>query len=190
MATMGSLEIGCRARETRKNKKLTLESVAKSTGMSKGHLSRFERGEKSLSLASLIRLCEELNVSVGELCAAPSLKQVKDKLHVVTVAQRKFLDNDGQAPASNYCVLSKADNAHRHHSILIRLAKNQPASEPAHHGGREILFVVSGCICLTIDGAAQILEQGSYAEFDGHRPHQLESMEEQSQVLITILSTK
>ncbi len=45
----------------------TLDQLAEVTGLSKGHLSRFERGEKSLSVAALMRLAQALGTSVSFL---------------------------------------------------------------------------------------------------------------------------
>ena len=58
---------GAQAKSQRMRRKMTLGEVAELSGLSKGHISRFERGEKSLSIAALMRLSQALNTSVATL---------------------------------------------------------------------------------------------------------------------------
>lgn len=48
---------------------LTLEEVAKATGVSKGTLSRWERGQLKMSVNHLIALCKTLDVTPAEILA-------------------------------------------------------------------------------------------------------------------------
>ena len=76
---------GLLARSFRRQRSITLEQLATETGLSKGHLSRFERGEKSLSIAALMRLSKALHTSVSALLGE---RAGEDLLHVVRTGER------------------------------------------------------------------------------------------------------
>jgi len=54
-------------REIRKERKMTLDTLSKLTGMSKGHLSRIERKETEPTITSLARIALALNVDITKL---------------------------------------------------------------------------------------------------------------------------
>lgn len=59
--------IGARLREARRREGLSLSELATRTGLTKGFLSQVERDLASASVGSLMRLCEALRISAGEL---------------------------------------------------------------------------------------------------------------------------
>lgn len=54
-------------REIRKERKMTLDTLSKLTGMSKGHLSRIERKETDPTITSLARIALALNIDITKL---------------------------------------------------------------------------------------------------------------------------
>lgn len=59
--------IGARLKEARKKKRLTLDALAETCGVTKGYLSKLERDQVNASVASLVRVCAALDVPVGSL---------------------------------------------------------------------------------------------------------------------------
>lgn len=59
--------IGPRLRRARHHQGLTLEQIAKATGLSKSFLSQLERDGTSASVASLFKICRFLRISVASL---------------------------------------------------------------------------------------------------------------------------
>lgn len=59
--------IGSRIKERRKQKKLTLKQVEQFTGISNGNLSEIERGIKTPSVSSLIKITAALECSADDL---------------------------------------------------------------------------------------------------------------------------
>ncbi|MDI2882290.1 helix-turn-helix transcriptional regulator [Clostridioides difficile] len=57
------IEIGNRLKKQRKKLDLTLEDIANLTGLSKGYISNIEKGIKSPSLLTFIKLIDVLNIS-------------------------------------------------------------------------------------------------------------------------------
>jgi quercetin dioxygenase-like cupin family protein/DNA-binding XRE family transcriptional regulator len=61
--------IGRRLRQAREAQRLTLAELAESCGLTKGFLSKIERDQATPSVASLLRMCDALELSIGELFA-------------------------------------------------------------------------------------------------------------------------
>ncbi|KJV00214.1 MAG: XRE family transcriptional regulator [Rhodococcus sp.] len=59
--------IGARLKEARLKKRLTLDALAYTCGVTKGYLSKLERDQVNASVASLVRVCAALDVPVGSL---------------------------------------------------------------------------------------------------------------------------
>jgi len=63
----GGPRIGAQLRAVRLASRRSMAEVAVQSGLTKGFLSKLERDLTSVSVASLIRLCDTLNISVGSL---------------------------------------------------------------------------------------------------------------------------
>ncbi|HSX66448.1 helix-turn-helix transcriptional regulator, partial [Nocardioides sp.] len=66
------VEIGAQLKAARLARRMTLAEVAEAAGITKGFLSKIERDQATASVASLMRICETLGISVGDLFSAPS----------------------------------------------------------------------------------------------------------------------
>jgi transcriptional regulator with XRE-family HTH domain len=82
--TLGSL-----LRRYRKEKKLTLKTVAEKSGVSEGFMSQVENNVKSPSLDTLMNICEAMDVNVGDL-----LNQFKNQERMVVITRRDWEDVD------------------------------------------------------------------------------------------------
>ena len=65
-----SPRIGAQLRAARHASRMSMAEVAEKSGLTKGFLSKLERDLTSVSVASLIRLCDTLGISVGSLFRA------------------------------------------------------------------------------------------------------------------------
>jgi transcriptional regulator with XRE-family HTH domain len=61
------MNLGTILRRSRKDKKLTLRAVADRAGLSEGFMSQVENNVKSPSVDTLIKICDALDVNVGDL---------------------------------------------------------------------------------------------------------------------------
>ena len=80
--------VGENIRTARKNKDLTIETLSELAGISESFLGTVERGESSISLETLISLCETLGVSADSLIMdgkeiSPSPSDKRDTLFTV-----------------------------------------------------------------------------------------------------------
>src|SRR5579875_2081651 len=63
----GSRRIGAQLRAARLAARMSMAEVAGQSGLTKGFLSKLERDLANVSVASLLRLCDALGISVGAL---------------------------------------------------------------------------------------------------------------------------
>jgi transcriptional regulator with XRE-family HTH domain len=66
------VRIGAHIRQSRQQRGMTILELADASGLTKGHLSQVERDLTSVSVASLVRICEALDISVGSLFDKPA----------------------------------------------------------------------------------------------------------------------
>lgn len=71
-AVKGEQSAGPRLRALRLGRGMSLAAVAAEAGVTKGFLSLAERGKSRLSVPTLLRICEVLDVQLGELFEYPS----------------------------------------------------------------------------------------------------------------------
>ena len=72
--------IGERIKIIRKSKKFTREKLSELTGLSVDFLGRVERGERSLSIPSLLNISESLSIRVSEIIEINLKESNKDSI--------------------------------------------------------------------------------------------------------------
>lgn len=65
------IQIGPRLRHAREQRGLTLAQVAEFAGLTKGFISQIERDKTTVSVASLMAICDALNIQMSTLFAPP-----------------------------------------------------------------------------------------------------------------------
>ncbi len=158
-----SLQIGALLRDRRRALGLTLSEVATATGLTKGFLSDVERDRTSPSVASLVGLCEVLNLPVGDLFA-PTRKAL------VRAGERTPIRFGGTGVSDHLLTPGRG--------MLLQAIWSQ--IEPGGSGGDELyalraeeefVLVLAGELALTIEGETFVLAPGDAMTFDPRRRH-------------------
>lgn len=172
---------GALVRAMRRRRGLTLDELADQSGMSKGHLSRFERGQKTVSLAGLMRVAQALHTSTASLLGEQVDRSV---MHVVRAEGRHFSkDNDG---GYEYAPLSRVSGSDAPTALLLHLSTDSYVGEAAFHSGDEIFYVLSGAIEIELADQSLILREGDFAQFPGLVKHRIRSIGSEAKVLIVV----
>jgi transcriptional regulator with XRE-family HTH domain len=165
--THNEVRIGARLRAARKANGFTLDQMAAASGLTKGFLSRLERDETSLSVASLFTLCEVMSIDVGSLFSAPEVALVRrDTAPAInlggTGVSERLMTPRGQA----------------------RVQLVHTTAEPGATGGAElytincdleVLYVLNGSVDLVFSDRRQRLTAGDALTFPGGEPHTWEN---------------
>jgi transcriptional regulator with XRE-family HTH domain len=91
------MNIGSRIREVRKLKNVKLVDLARLAGISRVYLSDIERGVKVPPLPTLDRICQALEITLGDFFAderpdlAPDLRRLLETAKKLTPEQREHL---------------------------------------------------------------------------------------------------
>ena len=157
------LAIGSRIRAARQAQQLTINDVARVTGLTKGFLSRIERDMTSPSVSSLITVCDVLSISVGSLFEESDVQFVP--------AGEGARVNLGGVGTEERLLSPRKES---------RVQVIRSVTEPGGHGGEELyalaadvdfLHVLSGTIAVRFSDQSWRLEAGDSLTFNGHEPH-------------------
>lgn len=161
--TSDGARIGARLRAARQANGYTLDQLAAASGLTKGFLSRVERDETSLSVTSLITLCEVMSIEVGSLFSAPEVDLVSHET----------------APAINLGGSGVVERLMTPRG-QSRVQLVRSSAEPGASGGTdlytincavEVLYVLEGTIDLVFADHREQLTTGTAATFPGGEPH-------------------
>jgi transcriptional regulator with XRE-family HTH domain len=165
--TADGARLGARLRAARKAHGYTLDQLATAAGLTKGFLSRVERDETSLSVASLITLCEVISINPGSLFSAPDVELVRRD----------------SAPAINLGGTGVSEK--------LMTPRGQPRvqvvhtnAEPGATGGPdlytinceiEVAYVIKGTVDLVFADRRERLTAGDALTLRGSEPHTWEN---------------
>jgi len=155
--------IGAQLRAARLAARMSIAEVAEQAGLTKGFVSKLERDLANVSVASLIRLCDALGVSVGSLFQAPKGEVVRhDARPPINFGGRKMTE---------YLLTPSGEK--RVQAILSDIepgggSGKEPYPLPADV---EFVFILAGQLEVTVAGEQITLEQGDAFTFPANMEH-------------------
>ena len=154
---MDDARVGAQLRAARLAARKSMAEVAEEAGLTKGFLSKLERDLANVSVASLIRLCDALGVSVGSLFQ-PS------KGEVVRAGERPTISFGGKG-MSEYLLTPAHER--RMQAILSDIAPGGGSGDEQYAlpADVELVFIMAGRLEITIDEERVILEEGDAFTF-------------------------
>jgi transcriptional regulator with XRE-family HTH domain len=154
--------VGPRLRRVRQQRRLTIEQLAKATGLTKGFLSQVERDRANVSVASLLRICDVLGVRVGELFD-------EDQLGLVSAGERLALHFGGTGVRDFLLTPRSNRRIQVIHSTVAPGGNNEEEGEPAYRtiSDAQFIHVTKGEFEITLDGEVFRLRAGDSLTFTG-----------------------
>jgi len=170
---IGAAELGRRVadnlRQRRKARGLSLDDLARSSGVSRAALSQIETSKSNPTVGVLWKIAVGLGVPFAELIGAPRSGAAilrKGDAQVLRSADGRF-ESRPLAPAGASPVVELYE---------LRLsARSTHASEAHAPGTHEVLVVLTGQIRLHVDGEVFELGTGDSIAFAADRPHGYEN---------------
>ncbi|POA33911.1 MULTISPECIES: helix-turn-helix domain-containing protein [unclassified Pseudomonas] len=142
---------------------LSQTALAEKSGVSRRMLVAIEAGEKNVSLTTLDRVAEALEVAFSDLIQAP---EVRDPSRINELAWA------GLIPGSKAVLLAKANASREVELWEWRLEPGEEyVSEPDADGWSEQLYVFEGSLTLVLGDEERILATGEFVSFASNRPH-------------------
>lgn len=177
--------IARRIREKRKELDMTLEELAKETGLSKGHLSQIENGVKVPPISTLSKIAFSLQTSVGALVTGETPEVRSSKIEIGRVENRSPINNTEASPKSVYesFGFKKQDRVMR--SCIVTMSDEFP-SKPTMHSGQEFVFSLEGFHEFYYDGQIYKINPGDTYYFDSNCPHMGRSLSEKPSKILVV----
>ncbi|MED7668985.1 helix-turn-helix domain-containing protein [Pseudomonas moraviensis subsp. stanleyae] len=138
-------------------------ALAEKSGVSRRMLVAIEAGEKNVSLTTLDRVAEALDVAFSDLIQAPD---ARDPSRINEIAWA------GTIPGSRAVLLSKASatRAVEQWEWCLEPGEIYP-SQPDADGWSEQIYVFEGCLTLMLDDQPQHINKGEFFMFASNQPH-------------------
>lgn len=158
-------DIGEKIKQLRKSKKRTLKEVSEQMNLSISFLSQVERLKCSLTLESLKKISDALNVN-------PSYFFSDYDEPTQSMVIRGF-DNDLDTAMNQFIYKDLSGNKNNlgFNPILIVLNPNENKGNPFSHIGNEFLYVLEGELTVLIDNDEFFLNANDSIIIDANHPH-------------------
>jgi transcriptional regulator with XRE-family HTH domain len=166
-------------RAVRKQRGLTLEQLAKQTGLTKSYLSKIERRQSTPSIAVALKVARALEVDVGRLF---SDEAAQEKITV----DRAPADADGE----RYRVLASALLGKSMSPFVVRPTENLADDPHPEHAGQEFVFVHAGSVELDYGDQTIALGTGDSAYFDASVSHKIRAVGAERTEVVVVAQTE
>jgi transcriptional regulator with XRE-family HTH domain len=162
-------EIGLRIRKFRVANRVGMNILAKRAGISKGFLSKIERGERAPAIATLIRISTALNTRISSLLESDGEPR---RISIVRSKERQTALHYASEFGYKYSALVHSmDSNHMEPFVITYPRKPKRRGPGLQHPGEEFLMVMKGKIVLTLQGKEYHLGRGDAVYFDSSIPH-------------------
>ncbi|MDM4141297.1 MULTISPECIES: XRE family transcriptional regulator [Mycobacterium] len=160
-------------RPVRRQRGLTLEQLARQTGLTKSYLSKIERGQSTPSIAVALKVARALDVDVGRLFSAG-------------VAQEKItVDRADTGDGARYRVLAPSLLGKSMSPFVVHPTEHLADDPHPEHAGQEFMFVHAGTVELDYGDQTFTLGPGDSAYFDASVSHKIRAVgAERAQVVV------
>ncbi|MFF9675906.1 helix-turn-helix domain-containing protein [Streptomyces eurythermus] len=155
---------GAQLRKIRLDRGLSLTEVAQRAEVTKGFLSQLERGLTSVSVPTLLRVCEVLGIGVGELFAYPDEQ-------VVDGGNRIGMGGEGVA---EYLLTPVGATAFQ---VFRSVIEPGGGTGGPYRLDTATIFAMglSGSTRLIVGGETRMLSEGASTSFSGQTLHQFDN---------------
>ncbi|HDR16064.1 MAG TPA: XRE family transcriptional regulator [Desulfobacteraceae bacterium] len=177
-------QVGLAIKALRKERSLTIQSLANRSGLSKGYLSRVERGLKIPPVSTCSRIAQALGVQLSDLFTMEESSQ--DIVHVKP-EQRKIISREGNSIGYYYEAMAHPFVHKLMEPFLLTFTPQPSSTHMFTHDGEEMIYVLQGRIRFLHGDQHFIAEEGDTLYFDATIPHRGECVgEKEAKVLIVM----
>ncbi len=160
--------VGHQIRDLRKAKRMTLAALAEHIGRSVGYVSQVERGLSEVSIPTLTRIAEALEVQIAWFFQQGEPAAAEEREFIVRTANRRRLRYTGTGVTEE--LLSPGLQG----ESLMVLTRTEPGADGGEPVARDVEqsgFVSRGAVELCIDGQWHRLAEGDSFRLPRGTPH-------------------
>ena len=157
-----------RLKDARRDKRLSLDAVAKLSGVSRSMVSQIERGESSPTISTLWNLTKALQVDFAGLLEDDQ----ESRVEVLRSGDVPAIDNHGTGCSIR--ILSPPEEAGRHEVYDLQFKQDGVLDSLPHaQGAREHLTVIAGHLTVTSGDAVEQLSNGDTGRYAADVAHKI-----------------
>lgn len=161
-----------RLKDARRSQGLSLDAVAKLSGVSRSMVSQIERGESSPTIATLWNLTRALQVDFAGLLEEGTRA---DKIEVLRASDVPTIEARGTG--CTILILSPPEEAGRHEVYELRFSEGGVLDSQAHtRGAREHLTVTQGTLEVISGDSVEKIHAGDTARYAADLPHKISAI--------------
>ena len=159
------IDFGVRVRLERKRIGLTIEDLAKRSGVSTAALSKIERGERNPTLQNALKIAEGFGITLSDLL-------VNEKIPSVIII-RKDQGQNLMDPESGISRESLFPSFHGNEFVRYKIepGKETGKFKPHPPGTREVFIVITGSLVIEAGAQHIKLSAGDIANISGDQTH-------------------
>jgi len=172
-----TLTLGQKLRDLRKQKKLSLQTVAQASGLAIGTLSRLERDQGQTKMPTYQKLCEVYGITLSELCQDVQLykengksAEVASPVAPTSPSVQRFAYNE---KATAILLAQQVMDNPMLPQMVILQPGGKTHQEQTRPGCFKWLFVLEGKIEVKVGSSTTLLKRYDTLMFKAHVPHQL-----------------
>ena len=182
------LDIGSVIARLRKERSMTLQTLAQRSGLSKGYLSKVENGLKTPPVSTLSRIARSLGVEMADLFERPANES---KIMIVRASERRQVSRDGSAYGYNYEAVAHTFGRKMMEPFILTFIPRPRKLRNVVHDGEELIFVLEGVMQFFFGDEVFVCHPGDCLYFDASVPHRGECLgDREAKVLMVITSDR
>lgn len=160
--------IGDRLRKLRKSKSMTLRQIAERTGLSISFLSQLEHSKSSITIESLMKVSEALDVNPSFFFSTNEEKEAEKK---IAINKNHSFKEEQLVSDFTYKDLSGRFSEQTFLPTLVTLQSRKEGVRPLSHSGQEFIYVLVGTLTVIFDYDEISLETGESIHMESTIPH-------------------
>lgn len=160
--------IAQRIKKIRTENDLTLEDIAKRTGLTKGLLSKIENNKVSPPISTLVKIAKSLGVSLSDLFSPSDAHQIK----IVRKDQRSKYNLEDAPGGSVVESLVNGFNGQKIEPLIISIDEpDNYKMKLYNHPGQEFIFILIGTMKYLYHGEEHLVSEGDCLFFNAEYHH-------------------
>ncbi len=165
-------ETGRRLKDLRLKKKLSLRGLARASGVALSHLSLLEKGERSVTVATLKTILQAMGTRLGTF-----FNEEPQPPEKIVYAKGELKEITGQGNGISYKEVAAGRPGRMLQLILENYAPGaDTGKEMYYHEAEEAGVVLKGKLELTVEDEVHVLNPGDAFYFDSRRPHRFRNI--------------
>ena len=163
-------ELGARLRRIRQSAGYTLDWTADRADVTKGYLSKVERGQATPSIAVINRLSEVYGVGLSEFFMPEGERK---SIVVLRDGQHRAINRSGTEVGYRYEIGEHSKANPQSEVFFLTLPCLEPGVVPPknRHNGEEVLLMLEGQMMFEYAGIEIVLNEGDCIQFDAQNEH-------------------